>query len=1095
MEQLRLYTKNKGNQEDRIAAPLPKEGALIKQFFTHSFNKFSRVSNANRNENVRRVLPFEEGGRGTRPEGVPYLIARFTSAAKQLSSGRCVAMAFLAFFLMLSSTTDAQWMLINQNGGSPDGSAALELQSTDRGFLAPRLTTTQMNGISSPAAGLLIYNTDSSGFFFNNGSGWASISSSGATQFAVPAGSILPFGGDSSNIPAGFLLCDGSSLDTSSYSELYAAIGSAWGASGANFNLPDLRGRFIRGTAYGSTNDPDRASRTALNTGGNTGDNVGSVQNDEFKSHNHSFTGSTVLMNSGATFGTFIQSGSRNTNNTGGNETRPINANVNYIICYSSSIAAAGTNSSVFQGSVAASQLPASAFEDSTRITNAASTTKIEMDGSNNTIFTNGGSESARFNSSGFLGLNNNNPQAVLDVAGTAIIDSLRIYNAYSFPGTDGTNGQVLQTDGSGKAEWKTLPSGADNLGNHTATTNVELNGNWLTNDGGNEGIRIANNGNVGIGTSTMNGNLQFDNGNNNRKIVLFQGGNNVHQFGGFGTQSSELIYQVPATTADHVWQAGTSTSNSTELVRFTGDGKVGLKTSNPKNNLHVNSNNNNTYIKISNSNTGQANADGLMIGNTSNAAFIRQMEAANLHIRTNDINRISIDKDGLIGFGNSSPTADFEVMDSTGALTMVLGNASNADHDIRMVFEEDGNSRFSFGYDDGIDAMIWSGAGWTANRYMSLSSGGNFGVGLNNAQNKIHAHSSGAATRVQVTNNTSGNGSADGLLVSMDATNALFTNQESGGIEFNTNGADRMLIASDGDVGLGVNPQNRFHVHSTNTVSLAQFTNSSTGSGANDGLDIGMSGGQAFIRNQENNNLNFGTNNTTRMRIEGDGDVGIGTTSPLNILHVEGTKTSDAILFVHNTSGNVQADGIYVQTGANNNPGNSNAFLRCVDGDGDNIGKITGNGSGGVTYNTTSDRRLKTKIEDYYGGLNLVMQLQPRLYERKSLLGKKEIGFIAQELQLVLPMAVSGDSTIDVKVDPMGVDYGLLTPVLTAAIQDLNKIIQAQQKQIEQLQASTNSKTEENIELKSQLDSYEQRLRRLEFLIEEKQSTKVETN
>jgi hypothetical protein len=50
---------------------------------------------------------------------------------------------------------------------------------------------------------------------------------------------------------------------------------------------------------------------------------------------------------------------------------------------------------------------------------------------------------------------------------------------------------------------WVRLEDKPDNFGNHTATGNVLLNGNYLSNDGGNEGIRIDNSGNVGIGTST----------------------------------------------------------------------------------------------------------------------------------------------------------------------------------------------------------------------------------------------------------------------------------------------------------------------------------------------------------------------------------------------------------------------------------------------------------------------------------------------------------------------------------------------------------------------------------------------------------------
>ena len=48
-----------------------------------------------------------------------------------------------------------------------------------------------------------------------------------------------------------------------------------------------------------------------------------------------------------------------------------------------------------------------------------------------------------------------------------------------------------------------TTSTTADNLGNHTATKNIQLSGNYISNDGDNEGIRITNNGQVGIGTST----------------------------------------------------------------------------------------------------------------------------------------------------------------------------------------------------------------------------------------------------------------------------------------------------------------------------------------------------------------------------------------------------------------------------------------------------------------------------------------------------------------------------------------------------------------------------------------------------------------
>lgn len=62
---------------------------------------------------------------------------------------------------------------INTDGSSPDGSAMLDLKSTDKGLLIPRMTSTQRIGISSPANGLLVYQTDvPAGFYYKDGTVW-----------------------------------------------------------------------------------------------------------------------------------------------------------------------------------------------------------------------------------------------------------------------------------------------------------------------------------------------------------------------------------------------------------------------------------------------------------------------------------------------------------------------------------------------------------------------------------------------------------------------------------------------------------------------------------------------------------------------------------------------------------------------------------------------------------------------------------------------------------------------------------------------------------------------------------------------------------
>ena len=66
----------------------------------------------------------------------------------------------------------------------------------------------------------------------------------------------------------------------------------------------------------------------------------------------------------------------------------------------------------------------------------------------------------------------------------------------------------LLTTDGNGSLSWTDID---ENLGNHTATQNVVLDDNWLSNDGGNEGIKITDDGNVGIGTTPTNGKFEVN--------------------------------------------------------------------------------------------------------------------------------------------------------------------------------------------------------------------------------------------------------------------------------------------------------------------------------------------------------------------------------------------------------------------------------------------------------------------------------------------------------------------------------------------------------------------------------------------------------
>ena len=143
----------------------------------------------------------------------------------------------------------------------------------------------------------------------------------------MPTGAILGFG--MTTAPTGWLVCDGSAVSRNTYSALFAAVGETWGAGddSTTFNLPDLRGIFLRG--YNDESTGADANRV-----------FGTQQTDQNKSHTHTVTDSYVTTD----YATYDSGGSnafnkptvatttRTTSGNGGTEARPINQAVQYCI-------------------------------------------------------------------------------------------------------------------------------------------------------------------------------------------------------------------------------------------------------------------------------------------------------------------------------------------------------------------------------------------------------------------------------------------------------------------------------------------------------------------------------------------------------------------------------------------------------------------------------------------------------------------------------------------------------------------------------------------------------------------------------------------
>lgn len=95
----------------------------------------------------------------------------------------------LVITIALANTCFAQSVAINNDGSIPHGSAMLDIKSTSRGLLLPRMTTAQRIAITTPALGLKVFDTDTKSFWFHNGTGWIELAAGSTTNFWTLNGS------------------------------------------------------------------------------------------------------------------------------------------------------------------------------------------------------------------------------------------------------------------------------------------------------------------------------------------------------------------------------------------------------------------------------------------------------------------------------------------------------------------------------------------------------------------------------------------------------------------------------------------------------------------------------------------------------------------------------------------------------------------------------------------------------------------------------------------------------------------------------------------------------------------------------------------
>jgi len=305
--------------------------------------------------------------------------------------------------------------------------------------------------------------------------------------------------------------------------------------------------------------------------------------------------------------------------------------------------------------------------------------------------------------------------------------------------------------------------------------------------------------------------------------------------------------------------------------------------------------------------------------------------------------------------------------------------------------------------------------------------------------------------------------------------------------IVMRTYGTERFRINIDGKMGVGTSsPSTMFHIQNGNTTGATDPANNtlpsiylsntnSSSSSANSILAIrttGSGGGNPFVSfdisgirgysmGMDNGdadkfkiipNWNFTGLNSPILTIDTDNRVGIGTASPSTRLHLQSGATTT--LYVESTTSDNNGLMILNANTDQNWNFNYHEFIYFQK-QGNNIGSIiAANNGSGVSFNTSSDYRLKTDLRNY-SGLDLVNKIKTYDFAWKENSSRMH-GVMAHELQEILPYAVSGlkdAADANGKMIIQGVDYGKITPVLVKAIQEQDEIINSLKKDKERLE------------------------------------------
>jgi len=463
----------------------------------------------------------------------------------------------------------------------------------------------------------------------------------------------------------------------------------------------------------------------------------------------------------------------------------------------------------------------------------------------------------------------------------------------------------------------------------------------------------------------------------------------------------------------------------------------------------------------------------------------------------------INVNTAGNIGIGTTSPGGTYGKLSVAGGIRILDDN--NAKLEIGRYSSGAPNAYIKLGAN--ANSLRLTNNTDTADLF-TITNGGNVGIGTTTPATKLDVvgivRSYAASNNYAQLNNGSFQAVGDhGGTFMIDVDN----NGTADLVNIKKSGSSRFYIQNGGNVGIGTtSPRARMsfpNIVDTNGYDIGTIRFYDNGS--NIFYGIGVSDSQFNLRaGTTSDGFAFWAGTSHRLQIQGTtGNVGIGTTSPSQKLHINGasahlnfTGSNNRILFNGFRALEGSHDGATLQLGENYSKavlyGNDVNFGGAFTAGSNkvNIGTATNQGyiqtsvnltsslehhyfynpngivgsistSGSSTsYNTSSDYRLKENVAPMEGALDRVNDLNPSRFNFIADPENTVDGFLAHEVAEVIPEAVTGEKdAVDEEGNPIyqGIDQSKIVPLLVGAIQEQQQIIEDLKQRILTLENNNN--------------------------------------